>query len=174
MLTTRFFDRLVDPRDYRVGFGVRGVWLNVLNRVRAWLETRVARHILILECRRAGASKSETGHVLEQASSNPYFQPDFVKPAEKRRERKVLLRDKIPALYETLHAKAELRYAPGRANDKTYDRPVPLERGMHFTFAEEAKKRDRSARYAGGRLHQVVIDGDGIIAVGPESGGKND
>lgn len=168
MLTTRFFNRLVDPRQYAAGFGVRGRWLNVINRLRAWLEERVALHILVIECQKAGASKAETREVLRQAKTNPYFRPDFIQAAEPKREPRVLLRERLPALYETLHAKAEGRYRPGRANSgDAPERPLPFETGMQFTFAETAKRRDRSARYAGGRKHQVVIDGDGILAVPP-------
>lgn len=141
---------------------MRGWWINLLNVVRAWLEKRIVLSILRIEAKRAGLSPLEIRQTMREAKRDSNFSPEFVKPAAAVATRQ-LLRDKFPALYKSAEEKAERRYKEGRVNHEPKDNHMrPFEEGMGITFAREAQKHDRSARYVGGRSRRIIFDYDDL------------
>lgn len=165
MIKTRFFGSLVDPRQYRRGFGFRGRWLNFLNRLRVRIELAVARHILFIECKKSGFTIEEIKEALRQSEENPFYIPNFGTKGPAK-EARILLRDKMKSLFATTQQKAEHRYGQGRKNSdppEEFDRPIPFQDGMRVTFAGYERKHDRSARYVQSRRKmQIIVDGEGI------------
>ena len=148
---------MVDPRQYRRGFGIRGWWINCLNRLRVFIEKRVALHILVIECKKVG--RTDVKEIKNLAEKDPSFIPKA--KTEPFRERRTFLRDKFPVLFETNADRTESRYRTGRANsDVIPDRPIPIEEGMARTIAEHEKRNSRELRYFAGRRFQVVSDGE--------------
>jgi hypothetical protein len=163
MNKTRYFGIMVDPKRYRRGFGVRGWWINVLNRLRASIERYVAIQILIFESEHVGISREEIKELVIQAKEDPLFVPPFDQKSE--RKPRTLARDKIEALYESANEKAEGRYREGRKNTEP-ERPVSLEEGpIVTTLADYEKRANRSLRYYRGRGHSLIVDGDDIEEV---------
>ena len=161
MLTTRYWGKLIDPRPYKAGgFGFRGWWLNLLNRIRITIEQRVAVHILVLECRRQGVKAAEIKQIVAQAKADPHFVvPEPKRPIFER----IGLKGKMETLCQSTEQRTRSRYEHGRvtSDENQLHRPISLEDGMRVTFAVEAEKHDRSARYVASR-HQrrIVVDED--------------
>lgn len=164
MREIRYFGRLVDPAEYRRGFGFWGWLASVLNVLRVWLEKQTVLAVLRLECRRAGLTRLEIKSVVRQAANHPDFVPvlDTSLPRFVRK----LMRDAAPILHLSAEDRTRARYSEGRKNgdDTPKMRPEPLEDGMKITFSRFMARTDRSARYVPGR--RFFIDyGDHTTAV---------
>ena len=150
MNTVRFFGRLIDPADYRRGFGASGFFIWLLNWFRLRLERRVVMLILSVELRKAGAKGEVLKKALQSAEEDPAIRPEMFHP-DVVAARKRLPRDVVAPLYATREEKTEGRYREGRKNASEV-RPVPLTEGAFPSlFAQAQQHQDRSMRYYFGR-----------------------
>lgn len=136
------------------------LWLRFLNWIRYSLERWIALRLLVSECKRVKASDDAVKEILRRAKTESDFTVDLAgrgQPTEPKRIRESF-RSRFSKMADQVSndpvEKAPQRQAP-------YERPIPLPEGLKKTFAAEARKADRSARYVPGRRQrQVIVDID--------------
>jgi hypothetical protein len=158
MHRVRYFGTSVDPAQYRRGFGVRGLALQLVNAVRTALERWIVLTILGLELDRAGASKADKAAALAAAKLDSTLYPKQMHPVNRIYKRLFREASEVKGP-ETREELAEARYGSGRNNTQPM-RPVPFEEGAASTFAGFMRSRDRSVRYFHGRSYRADPEGD--------------
>lgn len=142
-----YFDKLVDPWQFRKGHGLTGWLIIVMAAVYAFAERKL--HLLILraELRDRGMTGSRLRAIMRMTAADRALFPD---PPKRDR---VALREKIGL--DDLSPRSA-KYAEGR--DLPPMRPIPLDEGMAFTFGRFMRKTNRSAKYQGAREHYTLYE----------------
>lgn len=149
MRQVRYFGTLVDPREFKRGFGVLGLLVCLLDVLRYWLERRIVLLILRIELRRARYAKSDAAHVMQQAKRTAAFSPMDYHP---------VMRGQRPARFRELLNKHTTDEALPRTPEGS-DGAAPvsfLTGAIRNNIAHDEAKKKREYRYQRARSARII------------------
>lgn len=154
MNTVRAFGKLVDPVDYRRGYGLLGwvVWL--INGIRTSIERWIVFQILKLEARRSGMSRAEARQLIREAKKDPTIKPWLGETTKMPRLFERLMEKPV---FQSMEDRAQARYGEGRKNREARPKALP-DSELNTTLSVSRRKSDRSARYYLGRAHYLSYE----------------